>query len=184
MNLRLKQWSWVGLWTIVVYSTLYIARPASAFIRRGIPHYGVFVNTIVLLLALEVLFIIYAIYKSDFFKKRSTVVFLFLAVTIYTILISRVRLAEEKIHFIEYGLLSLLVYRALLLDIKGWWIYLLTFAVVFILGWVDEGIQYVLPNRVYDIRDVVMNGVGGLIGLVFIFIIESDKFAARRRLLR
>lgn len=183
-NRRIRLWGWVGLWTIVVYGTLYIARPVSAVFRRGIPNYGIFVNTIVLFLAVEALLIIYSLYKSGFFKKGYTLILLFAAVTIYALVISQVRLAEEKIHFIEYGLLSFLVYRALRIDIKGWWVYLLSFTLVFILGWVDEGIQYLLPNRIYDIRDVVMNGVGGVIGLVFIFIVENDKKESKFNLIR
>lgn len=183
MTRQIRLWAWVGLWTIIVYGTLYIARPISAFFRNSIPHYGVFVNTVVFLLGLEALLIIYAVYKGGFFKNNSTLIFLFAAVCVYTVLIAKVRLAEEKIHFIEYGLLGFLVYRALVVDIKGWQVYLLSLLLVFTLGWIDEGIQYLLPNRVYDIRDVVMNGVGGAIGLVFIFIVESDKFAAGRPLL-
>jgi len=37
--------------------------------------------------------------------------------------------------------------------------------IIFLAGAVDEIIQYFLPNRVGDIRDVFFNFVGGLLGL-------------------
>jgi VanZ family protein len=38
---------------------------------------------------------------------------------------------------------------------------------VFIIGLVDEFIQWLLPNRVGDLRDVAMNTIGGLLGIWF-----------------
>ena len=35
-----------------------------------------------------------------------------------------------------------------------------------LLGWVDEGIQWLLPNRVYDLVDVGLNAAFGLIAIV------------------
>ena len=29
-------------------------------------------------------------------------------------------------------------------------------------GWIDEGIQALLPSRVYDLRDVAFNAIAGL----------------------
>jgi len=38
-------------------------------------------------------------------------------------------------------------------------------AVTAILGWLDEGIQAILPNRVYDVRDVGFNALAGLMAI-------------------
>ncbi len=34
------------------------------------------------------------------------------------------------------------------------------------LGWIDEGIQSLLPNRVYDMRDVGVNAIAALMTIV------------------
>ena len=41
----------------------------------------------------------------------------------------------------------------------------LAVAVTALFGWLDEGIQAILPNRVYDIRDVGFNVLAGLIAI-------------------
>jgi len=82
--------------------------------------------------------------------------------------LSRLELAVERVHFVEYGLLSVFIFRALRHKIKGKLIYFWTGSSVFCLGWLDEAIQYILPNRVYDTRDVIVNGVAGILGLLLI----------------
>ena len=32
-------------------------------------------------------------------------------------------------------------------------------------GWIDEGIQYLLPNRTYDLRDVAFNATAGTVAV-------------------
>ena len=103
-------------------------------------------------------------------KRKGTHNFIWLAVLafVYAWGLSRLELPIERIHFIEYGLLSLFVFRALRHNIKDTSLYLWSGIIVFCLGFLDEGIQYVLPNRVYQISDVVVNGVAGILGLLLI----------------
>ena len=69
----------------------------------------------------------------------------------------------ERIHFVEYAVLGLLFSRAVNVWALSGIIY--TGCLVTLIGSVDEIIQWFLPNRVGDIRDVFMNSVGGLSGL-------------------
>ena len=69
----------------------------------------------------------------------------------------------ERIHFIEYAVLGLLISRAVnLRTLHG---IIATCCLIILIGVVDEIIQWFLPNRVGDMRDVIMNSVGGLSGL-------------------
>lgn len=63
----------------------------------------------------------------------------------------------ERIHFIEYGVLGWLSYWAFG---KKAIIYVIT------VGIIDELIQGALPNRFFDMRDIMMNIVGGGLGMV------------------
>lgn len=93
---------------------------------------------------------------------------------LYAYGIRTIKLASEKMHFIEYGLLSYFVFRALRNDIKKRSIYLWTSLIVFLIGFMDEVTQWILPNRFYDTRDVVMNCVAGLLGLAVIaFVVKA-----------
>ncbi len=72
---------------------------------------------------------------------------------------------EEKAHFVEYGAVALLAWAAL----PSRWSTgrRLGAAALFTLGagWIDEGIQALLPSRYYDLRDVAFNGAAGLLAL-------------------
>ena len=70
---------------------------------------------------------------------------------------------DERIHFIEYGVLGVLISRAV--NIRTFKEIIATCCLITLIGVVDEIIQWYLPNRVGDIRDVTMNSFGGLSGL-------------------
>lgn len=103
-------------------------------------------------------------------KRKDICNFIWLAILAFCYAwgLSRLKLSVERIHFIEYGLLSILLFRAFRHNIRGKSIYLWSGITVFCLGFLDEGIQYILPNRVYEIKDVIVNGVGGVLGLLLI----------------
>ena len=69
----------------------------------------------------------------------------------------------ERIHFIEYAVLGLLISRAV--DVRTLRGIIYTGCLITLIGAVDEIIQWFLPNRFGDMRDVFMNSVGGLSGL-------------------
>lgn len=69
----------------------------------------------------------------------------------------------ERVHFLEYGILGYLVFMATTDSWKRPFIYSLL--LVSIIGIGDETIQWFLPSRVGDMRDVFMNSFGGLLGI-------------------
>jgi hypothetical protein len=84
------------------------------------------------------------------------------------------RRPEEALHFVQYGLVGGLFYAALaerrrrlpgsvmaLPAAPAVAAILLTAAA----GWVDEGIQHLLPNRYYDLRDVAFNASAGALAV-------------------
>ena len=89
--------------------------------------------------------------------------FLFSVIVVIAMVYRFVPIIEERIHFIEYGILGCLVWWALGKRKLRWAIAL---GYILIISVLDEVIQGILPNRYYDTRDLVMNAVGGCIGLV------------------
>ena len=73
----------------------------------------------------------------------------------------------ERTHLPEYGLASLLAWRALApffaRDVAA---YVAAALLGVAIGYGDELIQSVTPGRHYDVRDVVMNAVGAVLGMV------------------
>lgn len=67
----------------------------------------------------------------------------------------------EAIHVWEYGILGLLVYRALVHRVRDYSVYVIAMLVVGMVGIVDEYIQWTIPSRVFDLRDIRTNAIAG-----------------------
>lgn len=68
---------------------------------------------------------------------------------------------EERLHFIEYGVVALLAFASMP---PGWAAgrrFLAAALFTVAAGWIDEGIQALLPERYYDLRDVAFNAAAG-----------------------
>ena len=74
---------------------------------------------------------------------------------------------EERTHLFEYSLVAALVHEALLerrengrrVPLPA----ILALVIAIGLGWLDEGIQSLLPNRVYDNIDVLFNALAATV---------------------
>jgi membrane-associated HD superfamily phosphohydrolase len=73
---------------------------------------------------------------------------------------------EELSHAFNFGILSALLYKFLEKEnIKNIIIYSLSISVL--LGWGDEFIQYFIPGRVFDWKDIIGNTLFCIMGLGF-----------------
>ena len=76
---------------------------------------------------------------------------------------------EERTHLFEYGIVAVLIYQALSERARNGRRVpapaVLALVLTVALGWLDEGLQALIPNRVYDNFDVVRNTVAALIGI-------------------
>lgn len=82
-------------------------------------------------------------------------------------LLMLIPIAVERIHIPEYGLLAILLFRAFRLSgysMKN--TYLLSLMWVVVAGALDEFIQHLLPNRYFAWRDIALNTIGGIVGLL------------------
>ncbi len=66
----------------------------------------------------------------------------------------------EATHFVQYGVLGALAFRALAHRMRDSGVYLAATGVGGTMGMVDEGVQWVLPDRVWDLRDIGLNFFG------------------------
>lgn len=73
---------------------------------------------------------------------------------------------EERVHFLQYGLMAWLAGAALREHMSPKRSYLAAFLLTAAIGWGDELLQDILPNRVYDLRDVVFNAQAALLGVI------------------
>lgn len=144
----------LAVYLLAIYSTLGVVRTVTNALRdSGFLRAGVAVAFALAAVASLVL-----IFRDG--RNRTGAMLLKLAgvAAAYALVILPMGSPEEKIHFIQYGIVALLAY----VSWRRYWV-----AALFVVaaGWLDEGIQALLPTRYYDLRDVVFNAAAGLMAL-------------------
>jgi len=107
--------------------------------------------------------------------KPSSIFLLIFVVLSYAYGISKIIDPAEILHFFEYGVLGFLIFKALNLDLPDLYSYIFALVLASIFGWIDEGIQNLLPNRYYSNGDVFLNSVSSALGLVFVYIFKREN---------
>lgn len=90
----------------------------------------------------------------------------------------------EKFHMFQYGVLGLLLFGALRVDLdpRGVALYAVGISIGAVAGLVDELIQHLLPNRVFTPHDVVVNGASVALVLVFLRVHARPAEALEREI--
>lgn len=92
---------------------------------------------------------------------------------------------EERTHLFEYGIVAVLVRHALSERSQNGRRVpapaALALVVTALLGWLDEGIQALLPNRVYDTFDVASNALAALMAIAASLAVARASAALERR---
>lgn len=80
----------------------------------------------------------------------------------------RLRGKAEALHWVEYGVLSLLAFHALRPRLRDVGIYFVAAAATAVIGTVDEILQWLVPGRFFDLADILMNAGIGCLTLLLI----------------
>jgi hypothetical protein len=145
------------VYVAAIYLSLPFARPALDFLYStvGGEALGVILNAVLFGAAALTL-----LASSRLGARRSALIALpLLALAVPAYLLEK---PEERVHFLEYGVLGFLLVRACARGGRG--VAAALFLAV-LAGTVDEFIQLLLPDRVGDMRDVAMNAGGGALGV-------------------
>lgn len=158
-------------WVLLIYSTLPIVRPISNFLIKNTP-YNLLVNGF---LVFSFLLILVLVFRNMTIKLKSTYALLALIIVLYIFSLMYIKITDERIHLLQYGVLSAFIFNALRCNFKNTVSYVLAIVLTFLIGWGDELIQGILPNRFYEIHDVLINLYSGVLGLFFVFIKHRDR---------
>lgn len=163
-----RLWSASLLFLVFLWTSAYFVRFGVDFLRNS----GVLRPTVAVVFLASA-----AAVGSFFWRRRSSLsewLLLFGGLGVYGLAFVWMERPEERVHLVEYSILAALIWFALHarwdpLGLKGWrkpdpWAVLLNA----LAGWSDEGVQAILPNRVYDLRDVGFNALAGLMAVVFL----------------
>jgi hypothetical protein len=178
MTARARQrwlwWSICVIFVLVLYATLPLGRPVITWVRGHLTHaqqMGVITGAFAMLAAGC------AAYIAVNWRRYTplAIVCFFVFCRLYWLELQRLQqYPEEQLHFVEYGVLAMLLHRAFAIDLKGLWPYIATLALGALVGLGDECVQgltkYVLPEtyrRYFGWSDVRINVIGVVYGLAF-----------------
>lgn len=179
-----RLWLATGFCIILIYSSLSIARPLAELLREW--------NLLRLVVVLAFLAAGSLVLWRLLVTRAGWRVLGITGVMAagYLLLLTAIpMMPEERLHFLEYGVVAALVYLALRERRAGFAEtgashsdllarvppFAAAVVVTGVLGWIDEGIQAILPNRVYDLRDVAFNTVAALLSVASVKLVEWAK---------
>lgn len=171
-----RLWGWALAVVVAIYATLGLAGTLARALRES--------GLLAVAFGLCFLLAVVAIAASTLRRRpgrREIWVGLGVAVAYGMVLVRMGVTAEERTHLFEYGLVAVLIHRALEeRRANGRRVpapAVLAVIAAALLGWIDEGIQAVLPNRVYDPLDA---GTNALAALMAVTASEALRWARRR----
>jgi VanZ family protein len=178
--------AWLGviLCSLAIFSTVPIARSVQRYVsnRWGRQLFGYFVLIVLAIGCISLLYYLLFKLRIRSFSKYAWLILITCLYVYFTLQLWQK--AEEAIHFLEYGLLSLFVFRALSFHIRDRSIYFTAALICLLIGTFDEIIQWMVPERFWDFRDVWLNGLSGGLFQLAIWKVIKPKIISEKMSLR
>lgn len=175
-----RLWLWSVVCTLAIYLSLYPVRPLADWLRER----NLLRLTIGLLFVTAAVAVVLWVARRGTGRRELTV--LAAVAVVYLAVLWPIRMPEERFHLIEYGVLGGLLYGALLERRRpgaavGWAAApaVTATALAGLAGWLDEGIQRLLPNRHYDWSDVALNLLAAALAVAALAAAGEARFADR-----
>lgn len=178
-----RLWFALAIVLVAIYATLGQAPAIVAALGADILN-SVGAN---LVFAIIVLLVVIPVFFIDRRFSRAEVAVGAGILTVYLLAWLRLGSWEERTHLFEYALVAALVHEALLeRRDNGHRVpapALLALLISILLGWIDEGIQSLLPNRVFELIDVAFNSIAAtmIIGMRWVLARVRAWVEKRRR---
>jgi uncharacterized membrane protein len=173
-------WLYVVIWTLIIFVNIPLARTFQRFVAhywgRDLFTYAV-LSAIVIALIVALLYVIR--HRSTFLGSYLWLLVIATIFIAYTIELGK-KNPEESIHFIQYGVLGVFVYRALTHQFQDFRIYFAAATICAVIGTSDEIIQWITPDRYWDLRDIWINFFGASLIQIAIAKGLKPKFIRRR----
>ena len=177
-----RLWLALGIVLAAIYATLANAPAIASMLReRGQLTESLFLFSLVSLVLIAIVFVS---------KRRGRAELAILAGILIVLLMAWIRIGvatpEQRTHLFEYSLVAALVHEALLErrdnGRKVRWLPLLAWIIAVALGCLDEGIQALLPNRVFDPIDILFNTLAAtiIIGARWVLALAVQWLGSRR----
>lgn len=156
---KVLAWLWVGLCVLAIFLVVPLARTIQQFVST---HWGRSLFGWAVLVSVGLAFgaVLWVLFFRVRVRSASRLLWLAGVSGLYVYFTLKLwGSPEEAIHFLEYGLLGFFLFRALSLSIRDPSIYLAAFLLASLVGIADEILQWVVPGRFWDFRDVGLNAL-------------------------
>lgn len=171
-----RLWIWTLVVVVAIYSTLGLARTVAGELRERELLDSLFAWGALLVLAATVTLAL------RIRPGGAEIGVAFGVAAVYLLVFVRMALPEERTHLIEYGVVAVFIHEALKERAShGRSIpapALVALGAATLIGAIDEGIQLLVPSRVFDPVDIFVNFVSALMAIV------ASVMLAKARLLR
>jgi hypothetical protein len=152
-------WTLVFLCALSIFLIVPIARAVRNYVESqwDVSVFGYFV---IIAVVVAFLFCLYVLWFR--LKIRALSNYLWLAAITLVYIYFTLKLwarPEEAIHFLEYALLSFLLFKAFQHHIPDKTVYVAAFLLGTMIGIFDEVLQWIIPLRYWDLRDVGLNAL-------------------------
>lgn len=162
-----KALRWASAYTALIYLSLYFLPFLSKFLEEhSLLEQTLNLSYVMTAIGLVLLFLLR--YRIFHWKAY---LFFFGLIWIFLFEVYNARYLVERFHFLEYGILFGLWFRVVRCRWKHMTAYGVTLWGCAMLAVLDEGIQYLLPNRHFEWRDVLLSVEGVLFGMATVIIL-------------
>ena len=86
----------------------------------------------------------------------------------------------ESMHFVQYGVLGVLLFRALAHSYQDFGVFPVALVLTVLHGAIDETVQWAHPDRYWDFGDLVLNGYSALLALLMIALGLNPAYLAKK----
>ena len=171
---RRRAWTYVGLMMGLILITL----PITPMLwRTGTRIFGSHINSVGYAISVLAFLwvVIHMVRHWSAFGPFRFLLIAGLASVYFYLLRFHCKFPAERLHLVEYGLLVFFLYRALRIDFSRATSYAVSFLISSGYGFFDEVVQYVLPNRVFEIRDFMTNLMASALGLLAVALLTKAR---------
>ena len=175
-----KSWIWVALFSIIIFLTVPIARNIQSFVAKhlGKDFFIYFVSGVIILIFIIIIYFLATKLRVGFISSYLWLIIITCLYLYFTLKLQKN--PPEALHFLEYGILSFLLFRALKHDIKDKSIYVTATLFCLLIGTLDEILQWTLPRRFWDFQDVGLNALSGGLFQFAIWKVIRPKFISTK----
>ena len=160
---RKGRWLCALFFQAFLYGTLPVMPAVVAFLNNNI-NLELYISTLFGIFAAGLFFAAIRVFQKNIFCY----IWMLFLLAVYNFAIHHLYIIVERIHFIQYGILTFFVFHALDMSLDKQFSYSLSFLYITCSGCIDEIIQFYLPNRVCDFKDILLNAFAGILALCLI----------------